>query len=168
MSAKPARRPQQSHEAAQTANEVLELLEVLWERGRENAAYPAVSPSQLRVMYSLERDEGINLRQLGDTLGAAPSSVSRLCDRLEAMGYMERAASQVSRRERTLHLTRQGKAHLDALRNQRIQEFLAPIEHMSAPQRAALLEGLASLRDALGTVRTTQGHDGTHRSPPSA
>lgn len=135
-------------EAAEAAREVIELLEVLWERGREALSTTPVSPSQLRVLYSLERDEGMNLRALGEVLGAAPSSVSRLCDRLEAVGFVERHPSAVSRRELELRLTGEGRTYLVDLRAQRERVLSTTIEAMTPQARVALAEGLRGFRSA--------------------
>lgn len=86
-----------------------ELLEVLW--GRASTA--PVSASQLRVLFILEHHEGINLRTLADSLGSTPPSTSRLCDRLQAVGFVERRTSAGSRRELELFLSRRGSAFLD-------------------------------------------------------
>ncbi|MFF8606797.1 MarR family winged helix-turn-helix transcriptional regulator [Streptomyces sp. NPDC015346] len=149
MSTDPAPRPKPAKGAAQAASAVIELLEVLWERSNDVTATAAVSASQLRVMYCLEREEGMNLRRLGHLLGAAPPSVSRLCDRLEAMDLVERTPSQVSRRELTLCLTGQGKAYLAELRALRQETLMAPIRNMPPAARAALLDGLSAFREAL-------------------
>ncbi|MFE7775274.1 MarR family winged helix-turn-helix transcriptional regulator [Streptomyces sp. NPDC057445] len=158
MSTDPAPPPHRSTDAAQAACDVIELLEVLWERGRDTAS--AVSTSQLRVLYSLEREEGINLRTLGDVLGSTPSSVSRLCDRLEALGFVERTPSPVSRRELTLRLTGQGRAYLVELRARREEILLAAIEVMGPASRAALLEGLDGFRDAVAALGSSRGQGG--------
>ncbi|MFB7406981.1 MULTISPECIES: MarR family winged helix-turn-helix transcriptional regulator [unclassified Streptomyces] len=138
--------PQQ---AAEAARELIELLEVLWERGRDMVSATPVSASQLRVLYSLDREEGISLRTLGDLLGSAPPSVSRMCDRLEALGFVQRLPSPVSRRQLELHLTVQGKAYLLELRAQREQALLAVIADMSPRSRKALLRGLTGFHEAL-------------------
>ncbi|MET7640929.1 MarR family transcriptional regulator [Streptomyces sp. NPDC005438] len=138
-----------AREAAETASEVIELLEVLWERGREAVSDVPVSASQLRVLYCLDRGEGMNLRTLGELLGSTPSSASRLCDRLEALGFLERVPSQVSRRELELHLTRQGRRYLRDLRALREETLTATLAGMPPKARAALYDGLASFRDAV-------------------
>jgi DNA-binding MarR family transcriptional regulator len=115
-----------------------ELLEVLW--GRASTA-PA-SVSQLRVLLVLEHHEGINLRTLADSLASTPPSTSRLCDRLQASGFVERVVGPTDRREVRLHLSSRGRAFLADLRARRrvqLQEILAL---MPAAKRAALLEGL--------------------------
>ncbi|MFR9674934.1 MarR family winged helix-turn-helix transcriptional regulator [Streptomyces sp. TR06-5] len=135
-------------DTAQAASDVIELLEVLWERGRDTVPTAPVSPSQLRVLYSLDREEGMNLRRLGELLDSAPSSVSRLCDRLQAMGLLERTPSPVSRRELELHLTRKAKRYLVDLRARREEALLTVLDRMPARARKDLTKGLQALRFA--------------------
>ncbi|EXU61788.1 MarR family transcriptional regulator [Streptomyces sp. PRh5] len=138
-----------SGEAAAVAREVIELLEVLWERGRDAVPVAPVSASQLRVLYSLEREEGINLRTLGEILGSSPPSASRLCDRLEALGFVARTPSPVSRRELMLHLTTRGEAYLRELRARREEVLRSVIERMSRTSQSELRSGLAAFRGAV-------------------
>ncbi|MFV2119333.1 MarR family winged helix-turn-helix transcriptional regulator [Streptomyces sp. Act-28] len=143
-----------SSAAARAAGEVIELLEILWEHGREVASLVPVSATQLRVLYALEREDGINLRTLSELLGSAPSSVSRLCDRLEALGFVERFPSPVSRRELELRLTKPAKAHLGDLRARREKALTAAIAAMPPSTRASLLEGLRGFRASLEDVHS--------------
>ena len=115
-----------------------ELLEVLW--GRASTA--PVSASQLRVLFILEHNEGINLRTLADALGSTPPSTSRLCDRLQAVGFVERRTPVANRRELELHLSRHGRAFLTGLRLRREGALQSVLEQMPAAQRTSLLSGL--------------------------
>ncbi|MFF0741787.1 MarR family transcriptional regulator [Streptomyces sp. NPDC004111] len=135
--------------ATGVACEVIALLEVLWERGRDAVSPAPVSSSQLRVLHILERDAGINLRTLAEVLGAAPPSVSRLCDRLEALGYLKRSASAVSRREVELRLTGPGRSYLRDLRARREEALVAAVAAMPAGAREALTYGLQEFRAAV-------------------
>ncbi|WP_228973207.1 MarR family transcriptional regulator [Streptomyces sp. DH12] len=135
--------------AASSAREVIELLEVLWSTGRDMASPAPVSSSQLRVLYTLDRDQPINLRTLGAVLGSAPSSVSRMCDRLEALGFVERCPSSSSRREVELRLSPRGERYLKELRGRRETALLDVISTMPADDRAALATGLRSFRMAV-------------------
>ncbi|MGW0204810.1 MarR family winged helix-turn-helix transcriptional regulator [Streptomyces sp. NPDC003233] len=121
-----------------------ELLEVLW--GRASTA-PA-SASQMRVLLTLEHQDGINLRALCDALSSAPPATSRLCDRLVAGGFVERVIGNADRREIRLHLSKQGRAFLDELRTRREQELQTVLRLMPVGKRAALLEGLEAFCDA--------------------
>ncbi|MFF7441652.1 MarR family winged helix-turn-helix transcriptional regulator [Streptomyces sp. NPDC008122] len=150
MTSNPAPPPREPQRTAESARELIELLEVLWERGRDMVSSTPVSASQLRVLYSLDREEGISLRTLGELLGSAPPSVSRMCDRLEALGFVQRLPSPVSRRQLELHLTVHGKAYLRDLRAQREEALLAVIADMSPTSRKALLRGLTGFHDAVG------------------
>ncbi|MER7112480.1 MarR family transcriptional regulator [Streptomyces sp. NPDC000229] len=49
------------------------------------------------------------MRGLGEVLGSTPSSVSRMCDRLEALWFVARSPSSASRREVELRLTGRGR-----------------------------------------------------------
>ncbi|GGY77072.1 MarR family winged helix-turn-helix transcriptional regulator [Streptomyces omiyaensis] len=161
-----SREPQQTAEAAR---ELIELLEVLWERGRDMVSATPVSASQLRVLYSLDREEGISLRTLGELLGSAPPSVSRMCDRLEALGFVRRLPSPVSRRQLELHLTVHGKAYLRGLRAQREEALLAVIAGMSPTSRKALLRGLAGFQEAVeGSGPTASSRPRTLKGVSSA
>ncbi|MGW1965780.1 MarR family winged helix-turn-helix transcriptional regulator [Streptomyces sp. NPDC001935] len=124
-----------------------ELLEILW--GRASTA--PVSASQLRVLFILEHDEGINLRTLADALGSTAPSTSRLCDRLQAVGFVERAPSTTSRRELRLFLSPQGRTFLAELRARREEVLEAVLAQMPAAGRAALAEGLAAFCAAAAT-----------------
>lgn len=133
-----------------------ELLEVLW--GRASTA--PVSASQLRVLFILEHHEGINLRTLADCLGSTPPSTSRLCDRLQAVGFVERRTSAGSRRELELFLSRRGSAFLADLRSRREAALEGVLEQMPAAQRAALLRGLeAFCAAAAAQIHESDGAD---------
>lgn len=158
-------------DVARAMRGVIELLEVYWARAPDGSS--SVSAPQLRVMYVLERREGINLRQLGAELEAAPSSVSRLCDRLEALGFVRRSSSTASRREVELRLTGQGRVHLDRLRVRREERLAAVLSRASPSSWARLMEGVEAIRAALTVVRAEPPDDvaqpstgpGTERHP---
>lgn len=130
-------------EVARVTSTAAELLGVLW--GRASTA-PA-SASQLRVLLILEHHEGINLRTLADSLASTPPSTSRLCDRLQALGFVDRVVSPSDRREVRLRLGDRGRDFLDDLRARRQRELRVVLERMPAAKRAALLEGLEAFCD---------------------
>ncbi|PWI44803.1 MarR family transcriptional regulator [Streptomyces sp. ICBB 8177] len=134
--------PHEPDEVARLTSRAAELLEAVW--GQTPTA--PVSPSQLPVLLVLEHHEGINLRTLADTLGSTPPSASRLCDRLQAVGFLERAPSPNSRREVHLYLTKPGRAFLAEVRARRERELTALLTRMPAHKRSVLLEGLEAFR----------------------
>ncbi|MET7645474.1 MarR family transcriptional regulator [Streptomyces sp. NPDC005426] len=139
-----------------------ELLEVLWGRGQEAAPPGTVSPSQLRALLVIEKQEGSNLRSLGEALGSRAPSVSRLCDRMEAMGLVQRAQSPTSRREVELRLTGRGHSLLQEYRAIRTRELSAVLERMQPAEVAALAEGLAAFQSA-ASQRLTSGRSPADR-----
>lgn len=128
-----------------------ELLEVLRARGQDGTG-TAVSPPQLRALLVVERGGGINLRTLGAVLGSRPPAVTRLCDRMAAMGLLERSPSPTSRREVELRLTARGRALLEEQRAIRVREMAAVLERMPAEAVEALITGLTGFREAADGV----------------
>ncbi|MFE7233204.1 MarR family winged helix-turn-helix transcriptional regulator [Streptomyces sp. NPDC002405] len=137
-----------------------ELLEVLW--GRASTA--PVSAAQLRVLLVLEHDEGINLRTLAGALGSTPPSTSRLCDRLEAGGFVRRQVAATSRREVELRLSRRGRAFLADVRSRRETELRSVLERMSTGRRVALLTGLEGFCAAASALIHDGGAAGDART----
>ncbi|MEU3297989.1 MarR family transcriptional regulator [Streptomyces longwoodensis] len=140
-------------QVARVTSEAAELLGVLW--GRASTA--PVSASQLRVLFVLEHHEGINLRTLAETLGSSPSSTSRLCDRLQAVGFVERRSAAGSRRELELYLSHRGRSFLAVLRERRESALESVLAQMPAARRAALLHGLEAFCLA-AAGRLHEGH----------
>lgn len=137
-----------------------ELLEVLW--GRASTA-PA-SASQLRVLLILEHHEGINLRTLADSLASTPPSTSRLCDRLQAAGFVERVVGPSDRREVRLHLSGRGRTFLADLRVRRESAVRSVLEQMPAAKRTALLQGLEAFVDVAAARIHDEDHDSGSRT----
>ncbi|MGW3661916.1 MarR family winged helix-turn-helix transcriptional regulator [Streptomyces sp. NPDC005141] len=146
---RPTPTPDSVHAAARQAGSIVELFDVMWEQARNDGPPPYVPVSQLRVMYIVDRENGIRMRVLTRLLGAAPPSVSRLVDRLQALGFVERRPCPDSRREVTLFATHAGRRHLAQLRERRDQLLIQALDSMPGHQRTALTEGLAGLQKAL-------------------
>jgi DNA-binding MarR family transcriptional regulator len=132
------RRCPEPDEVARVTTTAVELLEVVW--GRASTA--PTSASQLRVLHILEHHDGINLRTLAESLASTPPSTSRLCDRLQAAGFVERVVRPEDRREVRLRLSSRGRVFLADLRARREAELREVLADMPAAKRTALLEGL--------------------------
>ncbi|MFD5621298.1 MarR family winged helix-turn-helix transcriptional regulator [Streptomyces yangpuensis] len=135
--------PRPAVSAAAQMSELIELLEVVWERGRDTASAPPVSSAQARVLFLVEANGRLNLRELGRLLEAAPPSVTRLCDRLQAVGFLERHPGADDRREVLLRLTPAGRTYLERLRARRQEVLAEAMAAMPEASRAALATGLA-------------------------
>ncbi|MGD6748826.1 MarR family winged helix-turn-helix transcriptional regulator [Streptomyces sp. BH105] len=147
---------------AETACRVSELLDVLYGRGQEAASSGPLPPSQFRALAVIEEQQRVNQRALGEALGSRPSSVSRLCDRLEAAGLVERLASTTSRREVDLRLSRRGAAVLDDFRAARAREIAEVLETMEPAHLHTLAAGLEQFE------RAASAHIGPSEGPADA
>lgn len=141
---------QQTSPSVREVGRVLELLEVAWERRHSELSTAPLSAAQTRVLYIVEREPGINLSALGHRLAAAAPSVSRLCDRLQAAGFLRRTPRPQDRREVQLELTEAGTEHLHHIRHRRERALRQAMERMTPQERQALVTGIGALCDAVG------------------
>jgi DNA-binding MarR family transcriptional regulator len=95
----------------------------------------------LRALQALQRLGPSLVTELGDDLGLAPSSASRLSDRLTDAGFISRQVAPNNRRATILELTAAGQGVLDELVAQRVEVFRAVAADMTPRARAALLRG---------------------------
>jgi DNA-binding MarR family transcriptional regulator len=138
-------REQAAPDGSAAVSGLADLFEAVLERVRDVSPQP-LSVSQLRAVVALDRHDGVNLRELAERLDSTPPLVSRLCDRLEAVGFLERLPSARSRRELTLRLSDRGRAYLHDLRSRRRESIQALLGKMSPAGRAALTTGLREYR----------------------
>jgi DNA-binding MarR family transcriptional regulator len=118
-----------------------EALVLVFGRAAEGL-HPRVSASQLRALLVVERHHEVNLHRLAGALGAIPSSTSRLCDRLQAAGLLDRSISRSDRRAVVLSLTGDGRRLLAAMRAERRADLARVLGAMTDQARAELLAGL--------------------------
>ncbi|GAA4980610.1 MarR family transcriptional regulator [Kitasatospora paranensis] len=146
--------PHTWHEATRSASTITELLDVMWEHARHSTTGTTApsSTSQLRLMYVVDRENGIRMRTVCQRLASAPPTVTRMCDRLQAIGFLQRLPCPDDGREITLQLTRAGKEHLQRIREQRDTMLHQAINSMPPTERRALATGLTALRTHLDTT----------------
>ncbi|WBB90771.1 MarR family transcriptional regulator [Verrucosispora sp. WMMC514] len=112
----------------------------------------AVSPTQLRVLSLLSVRPETNVNGLAELLDVVPSSASRLCDRLEAIGLVRRTVDPRDRREVRLAPTAAAEALLAEVRSRRHEAVRAVLERMPVRGRQELLWALV----AFGRAATAQ------------
>jgi DNA-binding MarR family transcriptional regulator len=135
---------------AVTVERALATLQEWWGQIQESgeAGSPRVPASQMRALSIIERHQDLTLGSLAHELGAIPSSATRLCDRLEAAGLVERESSPSSRREVIVRLTRAGTSFLDDLRDLRITAVDDVLAGMSPALQQAITHALTALGEA--------------------
>ncbi|MEV5955220.1 MarR family transcriptional regulator [Streptomyces sp. NPDC051987] len=144
---------------ARTMADAVDSLADLWS-GAAHSASPRLSPHQLRALRTLEREPGINLTALAVAMDIGPPTASRLCDRLEAAGLLERESHPRNRRAVRLRLTRQGRQALDDVTWRRSRRLALVLGAMRPAEREALelgLRGFLAARNAgPGTEDSTE------------
>lgn len=113
---------------------------VVWGRNSERLK-PRNSAAQLRALVVVDRHRTINLLSLADELGSTQSVASRLCDRLQAAGVLERGTSPGDRREVVLRLSEDGRRLLRRFHRDRRADLEEVLLAMGARSRTALLTG---------------------------
>ena len=73
------------------------------------------SPAQSGVLFVLAREDGATMGALADALDLAPSAVSGLVQRMEALGWVQRRAAEHDARTQQAWLQPAGRALLPAL-----------------------------------------------------
>ena len=86
-----------------------DVARLMRKRFEQSARGLALTRSQYQVLAHLARHEGIQQSGLAEILEVEPITLTRILDRLEEAGLVERCAHPSDRRIRLLHLTE--KAH---------------------------------------------------------
>ncbi|MFN4019362.1 MAG: MarR family winged helix-turn-helix transcriptional regulator [Erythrobacter sp.] len=101
---------------------------------------------QARLLLSLERNPKENQAFHAERLEIEPITLTRIVDRLEEAGWVERQADPADRRARILHLTDKSRGIVTRLRTSVEGLFEDMLEGFSADERAlfaAMLERIA-------------------------
>ena len=90
-----------------------------------------VTRAQWKVLFRLERQPGLRQIERADMLDIEPITLSRIVDRLEEAGLVERAADPADRRAWRLHVTAKAQpliAKLHEVADEMIAEAFAGLE----------------------------------------
>ncbi|MGW4910692.1 MarR family winged helix-turn-helix transcriptional regulator [Streptomyces sp. NPDC004270] len=144
-----------------TLADAVDRLTHLWSEAAQSANL-RLSPHQLRALRILEDEPGLNLTALAVGMKIGLPTASRLCDRLEAAGLLERVLHPHKRREVRLLLTRQGHRILDEVAVRRARALAVVFGAMEPAEREALGHGLQGF---LAAAQERGAHD-RHGSGP--
>ena len=90
-----------------------------------------VTRAQWKVLFRVERQPGLRQVELADLLDIEPITLSRIVDRLEEAGLVERVADPADRRAWRLHVTATAQPLVEKLRavaDEMISEAFAGID----------------------------------------
>jgi DNA-binding MarR family transcriptional regulator len=117
-----------------------------------SAAPSDVTLPQYRALVVLASRGPQRAADLAAELDVAPSSISRLCDRLVRKRLVSREASPEDRREVTIKITPRGRELVDAVTKVRRREINRVVKGIPIRRRAALVSSLNDLAEAAGEV----------------
>jgi MarR family transcriptional regulator, transcriptional regulator for hemolysin len=96
--------------------EIGETAHVLRKAFDRRACGLGVTRAQWKVLFRLDRQPGLRQIELADMLDVEPITLSRIVDRLEESGLVERVADPADRRAWRLHVTAQAGPLIEKLR----------------------------------------------------
>ncbi|TCL70221.1 MarR family transcriptional regulator [Rhizobium sp. BK251] len=96
-----------------------------------------------RALYALGKREGINQRELAESLEIETPTLVRILDSLEAQGFLERRQADADRRAKEVYLLPAGR------------EVAAEVDEVARTMREKIVEGISAeeLTAMLRTVR---------------
>ena len=111
-----------------------------------------VTLPQYRALVLLSTRGEQNVGALAEALQIQPSTATRLCDRLVAKGFIDRATSEGNRREVTLTLSSAGHALVDGVTKTRSRELRRIIGRIDPAARRALIDAFDAFAAAAGEL----------------
>lgn len=114
-----------------------------------------VTLPRYRALVALNMTGEQNVGALAELLGLHASTVTRLCDRLVAAGYIERRTSHQSRREVTVVLNERGRALVRAETARRRRAIRDIVGRLDQRTQLEIIDGLSALA---GVAETERGH----------
>ncbi|MEU4873248.1 MarR family transcriptional regulator [Streptomyces sp. NPDC021608] len=139
--------------------EAVECLVACWLTAAQEAA-PRLPARQLLALRTVRHRPELNLTALAERLDVGLPTASRLCDRLEAAGLLERAVHPRNRREVRLVLTPYGRDVLADVGERRARRLADVFEAMPPARRAALEQGLHAFHQAHAGIPGTPAGPG--------
>lgn len=114
------------------------------------AAEDEVTLPQYRVLVLLSNRGAQRALDLADQLGVTQSTVTRMCDRLERKGLINRERPRDNRRVVITAISTRGQQLVDAVTRRRRTEIRTILRRMTTDDREALVSVLRSFADAAG------------------
>jgi DNA-binding MarR family transcriptional regulator len=115
--------------------DAVENLVPLWFSAVEDGS-PRLSPRQILALRAVRRRPELNLTALAEQLAVGLPTASRLCDRLEAAGLLQRHVRFDDRREVHLVVTERGHGFLADLTERLSARLNDALAAMAAAERA--------------------------------
>lgn len=109
------------------------------------ASAHGLSSAQWRLLVRVAKEPGIAQARIAELLEIEPISVSRLVDRMEDSGWIERRPDPADRRVRQLFPTDKSMATFGAIKSVAGEVFVEALTGLDREARLALVHGLKVL-----------------------
>jgi DNA-binding MarR family transcriptional regulator len=121
-----------------------------------SAVEATVTLPQLRTLVVLASLATTNLATLAEAMGVHASNATRACDRLVALGLVDRRDNPEDRRNVTLTLTDSGQRTVATVMNARRAAIRRTLRRMPSAQRSQLAQVLGEFAAAAGEQPASQ------------
>jgi len=129
--------------------EIAETAHALRRAFDRRAATLGVTRAQWKVLFRLTRSPGLRQVELADILDVEPITLSRIIDRLQDAGLVERAPDPADRRAWRLQVTAKAQPLVEKLRALAEQLVTEAFADISPDQLEAMRSTLARIRENL-------------------
>jgi MarR family transcriptional regulator for hemolysin len=114
-------------------------------RFEAKASGSGLSAAQWRLLVRVAKEPGIAQARLAELLEIEPISVSRLIDRMEGSGWIERRADVADRRVRLIFPTDKSREAYGKVKSMAGEVYEAALAGLSPEARRATIEGLKTI-----------------------
>jgi DNA-binding MarR family transcriptional regulator len=112
---------------------------------------------QWRAMANLSRNEGMTQVELADSLEIQPITLTRLVDRMESAGWVERRHHPLDRRAIQLYLTPKAEPLLEELHRLASDTLAEAVAGLSAAAQKQLVDDLLQIKKNLLAAEAAAG-----------
>lgn len=116
-----------------------------------------LSSAQWRLMVRVAKEEGISQARLAELLEIEPISVSRLVDRMEEGGWIERRSDATDRRVRMIFPTAKASEAYAEIKSLAGEVYEQSLTGVSLEHRRVLIKALEAMAENLAVAETASG-----------
>jgi MarR family transcriptional regulator for hemolysin len=146
--------PPKAHPARSVGFLITDVSHLLRRNFNRRAQALGLSQAQWRALAHLARDEGLNQSALAERLEIQPITLTRLIDRMEAAGWVERRPDPTDRRAVRLFLTAQAQPVLAEMQRAAAGMLDEALRGLSVDARQNLVDTLCKIKRNLSDVES--------------
>jgi DNA-binding MarR family transcriptional regulator len=124
-------------------------------RFEARASGHGLSSAQWRLLVRVVKEEGVAQARLAELLEIEPISVSRLLDRMEGLGWIERRADSSDRRVRMIFPTAKASDAYAQVKSLAGEVYAEALAGLSQEERGILVKGLSTIIENLSDGETS-------------